>query len=236
MVAAMRHLKQLGLAAVMAIVVVASAGATSASATTICVGGAVTAPCTDGHPGGAVALTSTNVSFSIHGGFAFSCTDSTITGTAPATSATTVSFSVTPAWSGCTALAPVTITTSEGCSTAATAPRLNLMWNQAAAPQAAAQLALPAGCDIDIAIPAFGCTMVATGGQTIGNGSSGAGGLGWTNGVPSTSSRLDLSAALVANVDSNGVGAVCPTAGAHSLTLTGSYNIASGAAGVTVVQ
>jgi hypothetical protein len=234
-VAAMRLLNKLGLATMLIVLAVACVGVTSASATTVCVGGTVTAPCTDGHPGGAVSLTSTNFAWSIHGSFTFSCSHSTIAGTAPATSATTVAIPVAPAWSGCTAFAPVTITPGEGCGTAATAPRLDVMWNQATAPQAAAQLTLPAGCDIDLAIPSVGCTMVVTGGQTIGNGTSGTGGLGWTNGVPSTSSRLDVGSPSVA-MESNGVGGLCASAGAHTITLSGNYNIAAGAAGVTVIQ
>jgi hypothetical protein len=235
----MKQLKTLGLAAVLALVVVACIGATSASATTICVGGAVTAPCTDGHPGGAVVLTSSNGVLQVHGGGTVQCTDSTISGTAPATSAASLSIPATLAFANCTAfLFPATVTVGEPCHTAATQPRLDVTWNQAAAPQASATVTLPVGCHITVDIPAISCTLTVTGGQTIGNGGAGAGGIAWTNGTASAKSSAHVNNALLPDVHSSGGGFGCPSAGTHSGTLAGTYSVVTPAAapGVTVIQ
>jgi hypothetical protein len=225
----MKHLKKVGFATLSALIVAACVGATSASATTICVGGGVTAPCTDGHPGGAVTLASTNSSLAVSGGGTVSCNTSTISGTAPSTTATWLSFPVTLSYSGCTAFFfPASVTVPANCSATGANPiRLDAMYNQAAAPQGVGLVTIPAGCDITVEIPSIGCDLTVAGPQTIGNGGTGTGGISWTNGNSSTRSSASLNSATLPTIESNGVGFGCPSAGAHSGTLTGTYSVTS---------
>jgi hypothetical protein len=231
----MKHLKQAGLAAVMALVLVACVGASSASATTICVGGTITGPCTDGHPGGAVALTSTNSSLLVHGASSINCTHSAITGTAPATTATTLTIPVTLEYSSCTAfgVAGATVTVPANCRVGgANAVTLSVMWNQATAPQATASVTIPTGCTITVNVPLITCTVTISGHQTIN-------GITITNGNSTTATSAELESALLSSaVVHPGGGFGCPTAGAHTGTLLGTYLVSSPSAapGVTVIQ
>jgi hypothetical protein len=222
----MMRLEKLGLAAVLALSLVVCVGATSATATTICVGGTITAPCTNGHPGGAFTLVSTTTSLTIHGSSTFNCTNSSITGTAPATLATTVSIPVSLSFSGCTnfGILPFTFTVPANCQAGGATPvRLNMMGNQATAPQAAANLTIPSGCAIGIDVPAASCTLTLSGDQTIGA----ASGIAWTNGSSTTFSTARLTAALVPTVESSGGTSGCPVPGAHTGTLNGTYRVSS---------
>jgi hypothetical protein len=230
----MTHLKKLGLAALLALSLVACVGATSASATTICVGGTITGPCTDGHPGGAVTLTSTNSSLSVTGSSTINCTSSTITGTAPATTATTLSIKVSLAYTGCTAfgIIPATVTIPANCQAGGANPLLlNVMWNQTTAPQASASVTIPTGCIPQVDIPTASCTLTFPGDQTISP-------IAWNNGTTTTFSFAELAGAAVATIESSGGTSGCPTAGAHTGSLNGTYRVSSPtpAPGVTVIQ
>jgi hypothetical protein len=121
-------------------------------------------------------------------------------------------------------------TTSESCHTTGTQALLDVMRNSSS--DIAAVLTLRT-CNLTINIPSMGCHLTVTGNhQSVGNGASGAGGIGWTN--LSTKSQLDVNTALVSNIDSNGTGVGCPSAGGgHTGTLTGKYTINS-ATNVTV--
>lgn len=213
----MSNLMKSALAAMLAAMAMTCAGATPASATTM--------------DGGAFTLTSTNLTWAVHGLTPITCVHSTISGTAPAGSATFLSVPVTMTVDGCSAFGfTYLVTFSEACHTAATSPRLVIMHNQVAAPQASAQIILPAGCDIrppDLG----GCNLLITGGRTIGNGTAGAGGLGWTNAAPKSS--VDVSGALIAGVHNSGIGALCQPPGTASETLFGTFTVSS-ATNVTV--
>jgi hypothetical protein len=216
----MKHLKQLGLASVMALV--ATCGVVgSASATVI-------------EPAGtAVTLTSTNSAWAVSGGGSFACTDVAFSGTTPAAGAAATWRTITgmtPTYSGCTmsGFLLVTVTPNEGCHTAATAPQLHLMGSDAAT--AAGVVTLLSGCSIDIAMPSIGCTLTIAGPQTIGNGTTGTGGMRWTD---LATSAMHVNAATVPSVVSNGVGFGCATAGSHTMTLSGTYTRTS-ATNVTV--
>jgi hypothetical protein len=219
-VSLMRHLKKLGLASVLALV--ATCGVVgSASATLI-------------EPGStAFTLTSTNFSWSVSGGGTVSCSTSTISGTTPAVGVATswkTIAATTLAYSGCTALGfeGISVTSSEGCHTAATSPKLHFMGVTAAT--AISVVTIPAGCSIDFSTPSIGCTLTIPGPQTIGNGTAGAGGIDWTD---LASSTAHFNAVLVPTVHSNGVGFGCATAGNHTMTWTGNYTRSS-ATNVTV--
>jgi hypothetical protein len=214
----MKHLKKLGLAGALALVAVSGVAGT-ASATTI-------SPAST-----AVTLTSTNSALALSGGGSVTCTSSTIAGTTPASgSATWLSIPSTLAYSGCSAFGfSASVTPVAACHTTAK-PILHVM--STSATQAVSQVTLPATCTIDVSIPILGCTLTVTGGQTVGNGTSGAGGILWTNSV--TKSGAALTAATVSSIDSNGIGAGCSTAGAHTGTLSGNYTITS-ATNVTVL-
>jgi hypothetical protein len=169
----MKHLKKLGLASVLTLVAICGM-VSAASATTI-------------EPANtAFTLTSTNSVLNISGGGGVSCTHSVLTSDTPALSHGTwgIATITTLAYGGCNFTGfgiNVSVTPSEGCHTAATSLRLHLMGVNAAS--AIGTLTLPAACSIDMAIPALGCTLTITGGQTLGNGTAGAGGIQWTNAV-----------------------------------------------------
>jgi hypothetical protein len=212
----MKHLKKLGLASALALV--ATCGLVgSATATTI-------TPAST-----SVTLTSTNSSLAVSGGGAVSCTHSTISGTTPASGGTTWvsidSATNTLTYTGCTAFfLPASVTPNAACHSTAR-PVLHVMFDNPP-PVVANVVTLRATCSIDVSIPAIGCTLTIAGPQTIGNGTAGAGGIRWTNLSPL--SRAHINAATVPSVVSNGVGAGCSTAGAHTGTLTGTYNQVSG--------
>jgi hypothetical protein len=210
----MKHLKKLGLATAM--ILVATCGMSSAaSATTI-------------EPANTeFTLVSTNFSWTVDPeGTTISCTNFTMTGnTGPLTHTTWSSATITTLTvTGCNVLgSSINVTPSEGCHTAATSPRLDLMGVSTI--NAGGTLTLPAACSIDFATPTTGCTQTITGGQTIGNGTTGAGGINWTNLSPK--SQAHLNRAVVEKFDSNGVGFACPAAGNHTATLSGTYGITS---------
>jgi hypothetical protein len=212
----MKNYKKMGLVTMLATAAVACLGPTPASATTM--------------DGGAFTLTSGFTAWTFPGYYTISCINSTISGTTPAGTATTVSVPVTLGYSGCSwPGGPAAITPSEGCHTAATSPRLDIMQNQAAAPQASVQITLPVGCNIDVV--AGVCTMSIAGGQTIGNGTSGAGGIGWTNLAPRSYAHLNGAPAVV---HSSGGGFLCPPAGSTTAaSATASFQVTS-ATNVTV--
>jgi hypothetical protein len=137
---------------------------------------------------------------------------------------------VTLTYSGCTAAGfTESVTPSESCSTAATQPLLDVMYNS---PSSVAVVVTLRTCNLTIDIPAIGCQMTITGNhQSLGNGTSGPGGIGWTNLSPK--SQAEVNGALVSNVDSNGVGVGCPSAGSHTGTRSGTYTVSS-ATNVTV--
>jgi hypothetical protein len=210
-----------------------AAAPTSASATTLCVSGTTSGPCPAGHPGGAFTLTSTNLTWAYPGGsLSFLCTDSTISGTAPTTSATTLSIPVTLSVGGCALFTgSISVTVPPACqATGATPIRLNVMYNQATAPQASLSLTLPAGCTITT-LWGGACDIAIAGPQTLGQV-----GMSWTNGSATTSSSMDLATAVVPMADGSGAPA-CPTNGTRGATMTGTFRVSTPfpAPGVTVI-
>jgi hypothetical protein len=215
----MRYLKKPGLAVALALLA-AGAGGAPASATTASPTGA----------GFTLTSTTVGLTVSMPGGGTVSCTDSSISGTLPTGTATTLPIKVNLAYSGCSLFGaiPASFTVPSNCRAAgANAITLLTMYNGASAPQAAAQLTIPAGCTITLHLPAIGCVLTIGGEQTLGNGTSGVGGMGWTNGNATTFSSLQLNAATVPSVVSHGGGAGCPSAGAHTGTLSGTYTVTS---------
>jgi hypothetical protein len=200
----MKHLKQVGL--VVAMVLVACAGGTSASATTI-------SPAST-----AFVLTSTNSSLTVHGSSSVNCSNSTISGTTPSGTATTLSIPVTLAYSNCTAfgVAGATATVPAACSATGASPtHLALMYNSATAPQAGSTVTLTAGCKITINVPLITCTITISGHLTVS-------GLDFTNGSSLVRSFLRLSGVFVGSIAVDfGGGFGCPTGGAHTGTLNG---------------
>jgi hypothetical protein len=205
----MKRLEHAGLVVMAALVLMACAGVTAASATTI-------------SPVGATVLKSTNSSLTIHGASSFSCNVNTISGTVPATSATTVTFPVTLAYSGCTMFGVVgySITVPPNCQAGgASAVKLNVMYNQATAPQATGSLTFPAGCTITIHAPAITCTMTISGPQTTGL-------FTITNGAATLPTVANFGSVLLSSLTvQSGGGFGCPTPGEHSGTINGSYEV-----------
>jgi hypothetical protein len=213
----MKHLKKLGLAT--ALTMAATSGMVStASATTV-------------EPANSeVTLVSTNTTFTVDPeGAPITCSSSIVTGdTGPLTHTTWASAvkKTTVTVSGCTALSGflvASVTSSEGCQTPAGTPIVHAMG--VSVTTALAVITLPAICSFDIALPSIGCTLTITGGQTIGNGTAGVGGIRWTNLNPKSS--IDFNSVTVAQTDSNGVGFGCPAAGVHTGTLSGILNLTS---------
>jgi hypothetical protein len=205
----MRHMKH-GL--VWAVALAAACGlAETASATTI------------DPPNTAFSMTSTTFSLNTSGGIGpTTCTHATLTGTTPAAGAATwKSIPVTPRWVGCTEGGfPLTVNPSHACHTLGTSPILHLhssglgfvTWN---------------GCTIHVVNHATGCTKRWFGflGSTTGVG------ITWTNRSPK--SALDFNTATASTIVSNGIGIGCPSAGAHTGTVSATYTIDS-ATNVTV--
>jgi hypothetical protein len=218
----MKHLKHAGLA--MALVLVACVGATSASATSL-------SPTNT-----ATVLTSTNSSLTVHGASSINCTSSTISGNTGSATGTTVSIPVTLAYSNCTAfgVAGATVTVPPVCQAAgASAVKLNIMYNSATSINST--VTIPSGCTITVNVPLISCTLTFAGEQTVNSSFSNA--IAVTNGTSSTPTSATLTAALVPSITVHaGGGFGCPSAGAHSGTLAGKYNVTTPAAapGVTV--
>jgi hypothetical protein len=213
----MKRLTKLGLAGALALVA-ASGVAGTASATTI-------SPTST-----AFTLSSTNSALALSGGGSVTCSSSTISGTTPASgSATWLSISATLAYSGCSAFGfSASVTPVAACHTTAK-PILHFMSTSFS--QAVLEVTLPSACRIDVSVPILGCTLTVTGGQAIGNVTSGVGGILWTDST--TKSGAALTAAAVSSIHSNGVGTGCSAAGTHTGTLSGNYAITS-ATNVTV--
>jgi hypothetical protein len=180
-----------------------------------------------------VSLTSTNSTWIVDPeNVPVGCNDAIVTGhTGALTQATWAAVTITTqTYNNCSMAGFfVNVTPSEGCHTAAGRPVLHGMGVNAAT--AIGALTLPATCSIEIDVPIMGCTMTVTGGQTIGNGTAGAGGIDWTNLSPKSAAHFNN--ADIPVVDSNGMGALCPAAGTHTGTLSGDYAITS-ATNVTV--
>jgi hypothetical protein len=210
----MAHLKQCGLAVAMALVM-GCAGAASASATTV-------SPAST-----AFSLTSTNSQLGVSGGGTIACTDSIISGTTPSGTATTLSTKINLSYNGCNAGFSgfaATVTVPAACQATGTSPlHLNVMYNSAT--DIATTVTITSGCTIVASIPLMGCTLHFSGEQKIGNGTSGTGGIGVTNGTSTTKTVATLNAATVPSLTSSGGGFGCPTAGAHTATLTGAYTV-----------
>jgi hypothetical protein len=216
------------LVAVLSTLGFAAAAAGSASATTVCVSGAgAQGSCPAGqHPGGAFTAASTNSVYRIPAsGITWSCSSSSVSGTAPATTAATVSTPVTLAVSGCSLFgSPVGVSVPAACKPGGAAPiKLNAMWN---AGTPATSLTIPAGCTITITPPS--CTISVSGPQTIGNGTAGAGGQAWTNGMTSPSGFAVNTDAFNGTVAAGSSPLICPTTGGIlNATLLGSFSITS---------
>lgn len=226
----MKRFKTMGLAVVMALILVACVGATSASATTICVTGAVSGPCSDGSLGGTVGLTSTNSQLAIHGSSTIQCSSSIIHGVAPATSAPTLQIPATLGYSGCTAFGFIaaTVTVGSGCHP------ITLDVTFRSSTDATAGVTVPSGCTFDVRVPAINCTVTVHGPftlqTTITNGSA-------TRKTHAT--VLGGAGGLVPNIGVHaGGGFGCPSAGPHTGTLSGTYAVTTPAAapGITVIN
>jgi hypothetical protein len=217
----MKSYKQCAAAAATALVM-ACAGAGSASATTI-------SPAT--------VLSSANSSLTVSGGGQITCSNATISGTTPPGTAAVLTMNVTLAYTGCTAffVFPATVTVPSPCAaTGGNAVTLHVKYNSST--DIAALVTIPSGCTITASIPGDSCTLTFAGAQTIGNGSSGTGGISWSNGSSTVRSTATANTATIPSVASSGGGFGCPSAGAHTGTLGGSYQVTTPAAapGVTV--
>jgi hypothetical protein len=182
----------------------------------------------------AFTMTSMNSGFTVTGSLSFNCTDSALTGHTGALNHNTwATVTITSlSYSGCAIFGSVgiSVTPSEGCTTAAGRPTLHGMGVSAAT--SIGVITLPASCSLDIAIPTLTCTMTITGGQTIGNGTAGSGGIDWTNLGPK--SVADFNGATIPVLDvGTGGGFGCPSPGTHTAALTGSYTVTS-ATNVTI--
>lgn len=216
--------------ATMGFVSVATAAA-SPLTTTVCVVGSADPDgvCPPGQgPGGAITGTSTNSSLSVSGGGTVTCTNSTLSGTAPATisspAGTPVSGPFQLQYSGCTAfILPATVTPSAACDPGGAAPLILNAQNDTDGPFTT--VTIPSGCVITISVPTISCTVTVSGPQTIGNGTAGAGGQTWVNGSSDFSTDAINSDTLTAVSSGGGLG--CPSAGSHTGTLTGIYTITS---------
>jgi uncharacterized lipoprotein YbaY len=210
----MKHLKASGLVAAMALVV-ACAGAASASATTI-------DPAST-----AFSLTGTNVQLAVSGGGTIVCADSIISGTTPSGTTITLSARINLSFNDCNMGGfPATVFVPSACSTAGASPiHLNVKYNGTTAPQASATLTVTSGCTITADIPTIVCTITFSGEQTIGNGTSGTGGIGITNGTSTIKTVVGLNSATIPSAISSGGGFGCPSAGAHTGTLSGPYRV-----------
>jgi hypothetical protein len=210
----MKRLQQLGLAAAMILATTCGLAGT-ASATTV-------------EPANTeFTMTSTNSAVTFFPeNVPYSCTSSTITAdTGPLSASTWSTATITSlTFAGCTVdtVLLATVTTSERCQTPGSRPTLELMG--ATAGTAVGRITLPIGCDIVVTVVLGDCTTKITGGQTIGNGTAGAGGIDWTNRSPK--SVLHFNSAHIPVAESNGVMG-CVTAGAHTGALIGDYSVSS---------
>jgi hypothetical protein len=225
----MKHLKTMGLAAVMALVLVACFGATSASATTICVTGTITAPCSDGTLGGTVGLTSTNSQLTVDGSGSgtIQCSSSTLHGVAPAFAAPVLQIPATLGYSGCTAFGFIaaTVTVGSGCHPITLDVTFHTLTDATAA------VTVPTGCTFDVRIPSINCTVTIHGPFTLGT--------TVTNGSATRKTHATITSGDIPNVTVHpGGGFGCPAAGSHTGTLTGTYAVSTPATapGITVIN
>jgi hypothetical protein len=208
----MRHLRNFGLAVAIALMM---AWAASASATTI-------------FPMNSVfSLTGTNVKLLVSGGGTIVCADSIISGVTPSGTAMTLSARINLSFSDCNLGGfPATVSVPSACSAAGASPiHLNVKYNGSTGPQASATFSITSGCTITADIPGLICTMTISGAQTIGNGLSGTGGIGITNGTSSTKTSASLNSATIPSAISSGGFFGCSSAGPHTGTLTGPYAV-----------
>jgi hypothetical protein len=202
--------KLIGAVGICMAIAVAGVGATPASATTICVAGTShTAACSNASmgPGGRMTLTSTDTTLRLGPGSvpAIVCSHSTLTGTAPATTATTVSTPSTLRYGGCTMNGgwDATVFPGSACNPGGSAPITFALNVHGGSPFSV--LTVPAGCTITANAPGLFCTMKIVGPQTIGNGTIGAGGQSWINGTASTVSRDTINNDTLTVTSSGGV-------------------------------
>jgi hypothetical protein len=201
------------------------AGASTASATTLCVvGSPPSGSCPAGSgPGGAFALTSGNATFNVGGGVGtVTCRSAAISGTAPAiSSSTSITVPVSLTWAGCSGpLGAATVAISASCRATSTPPTMTFDFN-GGRPYTFEKL--PQGCDIQITFLAVACQVTIAGPATIGNGTPGPGGQQWINGSArlTTPSRDVFNNDVVAYTNS----AACPggprtSPGTYSATYT----------------
>jgi hypothetical protein len=214
----LKRLKRAGVA-VVALVVVGCVGGSSAMATTV------------DPTNTTVTFTSTNFSLKVDPeGSSVNCGHSTMSGLTPVTSGTWTELPEGITYSNCTfgGIVAATVTQSEGCSTTgAGKPTLDVMFSPHPGGMtytSEEKFTKHAGCDTQITVPSIGCSLTIQGTQTIGNGTSGAGGITLTSGSPAV---LNFTSATLPDLTSSGVGVGCPSAGTHSGTYTGTYNSTS---------
>jgi hypothetical protein len=120
----------------------------------------------------------------------------------------------------------VAVTVPAACQATGASPlHLKVMYNSATS--IAATVTLTGGCTITAVIPGLSCTLTFSGEQRIGNGTSGTGGIGVTDGTSTIKTVADLNNTTVPSVVSSGGGFGCPSAGAHAGTVSGACGHAS---------
>jgi hypothetical protein len=161
---------------------------------------------------------------------------SVIRGTTPVAGVATLPIDLS--FTGCTAFGlSATVTVPAACKpSGASALRLTVSYRSAT--DIVGTVTIPSGCTITINVPAISCTLAVSGAQVIGNGTSGAGGIGWRNGTasPAVFSSMVFSNATTPTMVSSGGGFGCPSAGAHT-GVAGSTFVATAptpAPGITV--
>jgi len=119
----------------------------------------------------------------------------------------------------------VTVTVPAACDPGGASPIMLHVTN--GSPSTPMTVTIPSGCTITISVPSTGCAVTVSGAQTVGNGTTGTGGIAWTNGTGSAFSTATLNSPTVTAV-SNGTGIGCPSAGTHTGgVLTGTYTVTS---------
>lgn len=165
-----------------------------------------------------VTLTSTNSQLSTSAG-SISCAHSTVTGNTGSGTAHIRSFNVSLAYENCTAFGfPANVT---GCTTT-TSSNIVLSVTYASSTDIRGRVHIPSGCTIKIEYTTFAgtCVLDVNGPQTVGNGTSGAGGIKWDNHVVGSASRATFNSPTV-NVTSTNPGVFGCSSG--SGTLSGTY-------------
>jgi hypothetical protein len=147
-----------------------------------------------------------------------------------------LSAKVNLSYSNCNAFGfAATVTVGSACAATGASPlHFSVMWSFPL--KISVTVTLTIGCTITVVVPSLSCTITLSGAQTIGNGTSDAGGIGITNGTSTTKTVADLNSATVPSAVSSGGGFGCPSAGAHTGTLSGAYQVTLPASnpGITV--